>query len=204
MASQVTAGPAKLERPGLSLSIFASLQRTTVLRYTAAIAITAAFALLRYSLDRFFGDTSIYSFFYASLVLSAWYLGFGPSIVSLLAGTATAAYFFAPPRGSFEIHQFRHINGLVVHLIVGAYLAYLIHWLKRDIARRQKAEAELLASQEAVQAHQAELAHMARLTLMGEMSASLAHELNQPLHQRGITPRAASAACSATRIPTAR
>ena len=30
--------------------------------------------------------------------------------------------------------------------------------------------------------HQAELAHVARLSMMGEMAASLAHELNQPLH----------------------
>ena len=30
--------------------------------------------------------------------------------------------------------------------------------------------------------HQIELAHMSRLSIMGEMAASLAHELNQPLH----------------------
>ena len=35
---------------------------------------------------------------------------------------------------------------------------------------------------EQLQRHQAELAHVARLSTMGEMAASLVHELNQPLH----------------------
>jgi C4-dicarboxylate-specific signal transduction histidine kinase len=38
------------------------------------------------------------------------------------------------------------------------------------------------AHEEQLQRHRAELAHMARLNMMGEMAASLAHELNQPLH----------------------
>ena len=37
-------------------------------------------------------------------------------------------------------------------------------------------------SQEQLQLHQVELAHISRLSVMGEMVASLAHELNQPLH----------------------
>lgn len=38
------------------------------------------------------------------------------------------------------------------------------------------------ANDEELQRHRAELAHVARLSMMGEMVASLAHELNQPLH----------------------
>ncbi len=52
-----------------------------------------------------------------------------------------------------------------------------------DITARKKAE---LAAQQ----HRAELAHLSRVTLMGEMSASLAHELNQPLS--GIVSNAAA------------
>ena len=40
----------------------------------------------------------------------------------------------------------------------------------------------LLLRSEELQRRQAELAHAARLSMLGEMSASLAHELNQPLH----------------------
>src|SRR5262249_10162873 len=44
----------------------------------------------------------------------------------------------------------------------------------RLYAERQRAE-------EAVRQTQAELAHMARLTTLGELTASIAHEINQPL-----------------------
>lgn len=44
----------------------------------------------------------------------------------------------------------------------------------RDLSERREAEARL-------QALQAELAHVSRLTAMGEMAAAMAHELNQPL-----------------------
>ena len=43
-----------------------------------------------------------------------------------------------------------------------------------DISERRRAEAK-------VQEAQAELAHVTRLTTLGEMTASIAHEVNQPL-----------------------
>jgi PAS domain S-box-containing protein len=46
--------------------------------------------------------------------------------------------------------------------------------LMLDITERKRVEAEL-------QEQRAELAHVARISIMGELAASLAHELNQPL-----------------------
>jgi PAS domain S-box-containing protein len=54
----------------------------------------------------------------------------------------------------------------------GAFLGYI--GCADDITARK--EAELAAEQ-----HRAELTHVARLSTMGELAASLAHELNQPL-----------------------
>src|SRR5205823_13398820 len=45
--------------------------------------------------------------------------------------------------------------------------------LRRQIAERQEAEHRLLQAQ-------ADLAHVNRVTTMGELTASLAHEVNQP------------------------
>jgi PAS domain S-box-containing protein len=52
-----------------------------------------------------------------------------------------------------------------------------------DITARKQAELD-------AQRHRSELAHLSRVSLMGEMSASLAHELNQPL--TGIVSNAAA------------
>ena len=46
--------------------------------------------------------------------------------------------------------------------------------LEREIAERKRAE-------ERARLHQAELAHVSRLSVIGEMASGLAHELNQPL-----------------------
>jgi PAS domain S-box-containing protein len=51
---------------------------------------------------------------------------------------------------------------------------YAVCGVSTDITERKQAESEL-------QQHQRALAHVARVSTLGELSASLAHELNQPL-----------------------
>src|SRR5258707_658120 len=51
----------------------------------------------------------------------------------------------------------------------------------RDISERKQAEEIRKQSQKAIQTAQAELARVSRLTTMGELAASIAHEVNQPL-----------------------
>jgi two-component system sensor kinase FixL len=52
--------------------------------------------------------------------------------------------------------------------------ALRMHGVTLDITRRKQAELE-------VERHRSELAHLSRVTLLGELSGSLAHELSQPL-----------------------
>ena len=52
-----------------------------------------------------------------------------------------------------------------------------------DVEELKQAQEILKAAHdEQLQRHRAELAHVARLSMLGEMAAGLAHELNQPLH----------------------
>jgi len=52
------------------------------------------------------------------------------------------------------------------------FLGYMGSWV--DVTERKEAETELQRSQD-------ELAHVSRLSILGELAGSLAHELNQPL-----------------------
>ena len=53
--------------------------------------------------------------------------------------------------------------------------------INRDVTDLINAERERVRANEAAQAAQAELAQVARLTTMGELAASIAHEISQPL-----------------------
>jgi len=50
-----------------------------------------------------------------------------------------------------------------------------------DLSEQKRAENERKQAEEAAQKAQAELAHVARVTALGELTASIAHEVNQPL-----------------------
>ncbi|HET9376995.1 MAG TPA: AAA family ATPase [Chthoniobacterales bacterium] len=50
-----------------------------------------------------------------------------------------------------------------------------------DITERKRAEEELHRKEASLREAQTELAHVSRVTTMGEMAASIAHEVNQPL-----------------------
>jgi C4-dicarboxylate-specific signal transduction histidine kinase len=62
------------------------------------------------------------------------------------------------------ITPLRDTNGFITHFISTGH----------DVSER-------IAAEQATQKHQAELAHVARLSTLGEMTTALAHELNQPL-----------------------
>ncbi|MCC6919339.1 MAG: PAS domain S-box protein [Alphaproteobacteria bacterium] len=82
-------------------------------------------------------------------------IGIGRVVVGLRRGGATFPMELAV--GEMTVGARRYFTGFV-----------------RDLSERQQTETRL-------QELQAELVHVARLTSMGEMASSLAHELNQPL-----------------------
>jgi predicted ATPase/signal transduction histidine kinase len=53
--------------------------------------------------------------------------------------------------------------------------------LKRETNERQRAEAELHKREVSLREAQIELAHFSRISTMGELAASIAHEVNQPI-----------------------
>lgn len=80
-----------------------------------------------------------------------------------------------------------------------AELSKTIQELHEEIVARRTAQGELREAEEQLQRHQTELAHVARVSMMGEMAASLAHELNQPLH--AVTNYAYGSICRLQRKP---
>jgi C4-dicarboxylate-specific signal transduction histidine kinase len=84
----------------------------------------------------------------------------------------------------FEKEYFRRDGSRAPILIAGA----LFEWKRDegvafviDMTDRKRAEEKLRASEQRLLDAQMELAHITRVTTLGELTASIAHEVNQPL-----------------------
>ena len=104
----------------------------------------------------------------ASVVVISLLGSYLTSIVLSVAAGACLSYFFTPPIFSFRVEQEEDLLALLVFLTTSIVITGLAAKV-----RRMSAE-ELLHTR-------AELARFGRVAILGELTASIAHELNQPL-----------------------
>lgn len=90
--------------------------------------------------------------------------------LEIMAAGGTRAY--EEPFGTVHGERRMLTTKSVVHRADGELLG--IVGVAQDITEQREAEAK-------IRSHQAEIAHVARVSTMGEMATTLAHELNQPL-----------------------
>ena len=167
----------------------------TVWRYGLAVALVGVALIITKSLEQY---TDITPLFYAAIVISAWFGGMGPGLLSVALATIAIDYYFVAP-----LYTLRPELKQVSFLVVFGVLAILTSWMstKRKHAqealreardglelRVQERTAELRQANEilrergeALQKMQTELAHVTRVMTLGELTASIAHEVNQPL-----------------------
>jgi C4-dicarboxylate-specific signal transduction histidine kinase len=146
-------------------------------------------------------ETAPVSLFLGAIMVSAWYGGVGPGLLATALSSLAFDYYFLPPVYSL-VAKPGEIPRLVVFtlsaLFVGALSAAqrsATESLKRTrddlrgtLQELQKSHAALQAeslerkhAEEALREAQGDLARVSRVTTMGELTASLAHEVNQPI-----------------------
>lgn len=141
------------------------------------------------------------SLFLCAVILSAWFGGIGPGLEATVLSALVFNYYFLPPIHSFGAKP-EEIPRLVVFMMSALFVGSL------SVAQRSATESlrrahddlkvtvrELQSTNEALQAEslernhaeealrqaQVDLARVSRITTMGELTASLAHEVNQPI-----------------------
>src|SRR6185503_18574746 len=157
-------------------------------RYGLAIVTVAAALVLTILLEQY---TDITILFYAAVVISAWFGGMGPGLLAVILSGVSIDYFFVAP-----LYTLRLGPKPISFLVVFGVLAMLTSWMS---TKRQQAEAglrqardeldlrvqertkELRQANETLRERETELAHVTRVMTLGELTASIAHEVNQPL-----------------------
>jgi len=173
-------------------------------RYGLAVIFVSLALLITLSLHNYFLDR-LWFFFFAAVMASAWYGGKGSGWLAVILSSVAVEYFFIPPVRTWILKpvDFPFFLTFAACAIFASWLSSrrrqaedsLKHArggleakveertaeLKRrneelllEIAERKHTEGSLLATQ-------AELARVARVAIIGELTASIAHEVNQPL-----------------------
>jgi len=117
--------------------------RALLVRYGTAVAATLLATLLRTLLDPVLVNTAPFSAYYAAVMFTAWYAGFGPSLVALVCGAVLADYLFIEPHRSLLASNLEHQVGLGLFIAVGIVVAVLSESLHASRRRTEKALVEL-------------------------------------------------------------
>jgi C4-dicarboxylate-specific signal transduction histidine kinase len=135
-------------------------------------------------------------FFFVAIVASAWLGGNGPAVFAVLLSLLPGLYFYSTSMGSLS-ERLDNVLGILLLLFtscavagvsMGSWRRKVNEALGAKAEQLQQANNALLAQIEdrkraelALQEAQSKLARADRLTSIGELAATIAHEINQPL-----------------------
>ena len=170
-------------------------------RYGLALVLVALALALTLVLQHFESTRPTLFLFFAAIVAAAWFGGVGPGCLAAALSIPAGLYFYSSAVHALTIN----LDNLVMFFffaacaLAGGVLSSrqraVESGLQRTHEELQAKAAELTRANDALKTEMAErrrtedtlretqarLTHAARLTAMGELVASIAHEINQPL-----------------------
>jgi len=154
--------------------------------YAIAILLAGVALTLSLVLERSFGNP-FWVFFPSAVVASTWLCGKGAGWVTTVLSIVAVQYYFIPPLRSFEVRR-EDLPFLLAFVGCQIFATRLVNKRKQTEDSLRQANAALVSqmaererAEESLRRTRSELARVVRITTIGELTASIAHEINQPL-----------------------
>lgn len=170
-ASQIKPSPIKLMR---------SLPQI-LLKYAIAIVLAVAALFLRKLLDPLLGSENPYHTVWLAVMLSAFYCGTIPSILTVVISAVGVWYWLLPHYGSLPAPHFATGSGMIGFLLLSAVIIALGEFTRRIIVKRQRAEDELKKSHAELEAKVQE-----RTAVLADRTAALERKTAEVLKQAAM------------------
>ena len=146
---------------GRFLGVARPSEQRRIARYGVALAVTSAAMLIALVIDQWSDEASPFPLLLAAVMISSWYGGLGPGLLSIAIGFPFVSFVFIEPVNSLAVATLVGIERLGAFLLV----ALLINWLN---SRRIQAETRLMS-------------HAAQQQVLTELGSELAGtNLNLP------------------------
>ncbi len=168
-------------------------------------AIASGSVLLAFLITRWLHSIFPTPLFFGAIIVSTWYGGTGSGLLAILLASGVLDYYFVPPGQRFTARTLEF--AYLIQFLAPALITCWRVKKRKDVEvslKQSRAEletrvrertselreanerltqqiAERIRAEETAQKTQAALAHVTRVTTLGELAASIAHEVNQPL-----------------------
>lgn len=116
-------------------------------RYAIAIASVVLATIMRMGLDPLIGERVSYITYTLAIIAVAWSSGLGPSLVTMFLGFLSAFYYFANPRGSFQVSDLDGQISAVSYIVTGLCIALFIESIRATERRARVTAARLMKQQ---------------------------------------------------------
>jgi C4-dicarboxylate-specific signal transduction histidine kinase len=171
---------------------------SAILRYVLGVIAVIAATTIQHFGDMHFAVTPS---FVCAVMVSGWFGGMGPGLLATALSILALKYYFVPPTGTFVIDT-AYIPSIALFSLIALFVTWLsakarkaamslvhahdqldlkIRELEKSNESLQSEIAARTRAKEELDQLQSDLAHMNRVATMGQMSASIAHEVSQPI-----------------------